>query len=272
MRLGFSITKLHLFHLVRLNEAGFAYIHEQTITGDDLYSIDNLDAIRDKYSGYKAIDDRKLLLALHYIKVRNFLKSMVKVPYFDVDARELHNVEVLMQDKDIATTSSTTIMSAVDRLSTLPTALTSAEGGGSKSAASAAATSTASQHNTINLANVIGAEALSKFEAPQKVLLDNRNATVPSSWNRQRGVLDAKAGPVKAIASTGWIQTNPTKRLVVKATSKVQYLSDSDGDEDTNSQPDAKRKNSQTERAVPQWISSNQQKTGSKGNSSQPRR
>lgn len=265
MRLGFSITKLHLFHLVRLDEAGFAYIQDLT-TRDDLYSIDDLDAIRDKYAGYKAITDQKLLLALQYIKVRNFLKSIIKVPYYDVDAKEFHNVEVLMVDRDIASTSPSTIISAVDRLSTLPTALTLAS-----TASSSKNNMTASSSETqIGASNV--AETISKFEAPKKVVLDNKDPSQASAWNRLLNVPESRAGPTKMVAA-GWIETKPSKRLVVKATSRVQYLSDSDSDE--NSQPEAKRKSSQTERTIPQWISTSsarQPKAGSRGNLLQPRR
>lgn len=232
LRLGFALTKVHLFHLVHIDGQNLAFIKENA-TDNDLNQLDDIAAIRGKFCDHTKITDRMLILSLQYLKVRNFLK-IIKVPFFDVDWNEFVNVEYLIKEKEPVSFSSPSMMSAIDRLS------------------SVTMTSTVPQFSIANSelltpsTSSISNEKIHAFE--YKPLSDNKIPSQPSKQSQP-------ANPVKSLQSTGWIETKPSKRMAVKSTSKVQYLSDSD---DEMNAPAEKRKSSQptnAQRALPQWIS-----------------
>lgn len=239
LRLGFSITKMHLFHLVHVDDESLAFIRGKA-TDEDLSQIDDISAIRDKYCDHTKITDRMLILTLHYLKVRNFL-TIFKVPFFDVDSNEFINVEYLIKEKECVTVSAYPMMSAFDRLSSIAMASTVSQFSIPDKEKLMPSTSRASEP--------CSSAKLNEF----RPLSENKISS--SIQNRQQNQPATKTVPVKSVSSTGWIQTKPSKRLIVKSTSKVTYLSDSD---DGTNEPAKKQKNSHptnVQRVLPQWIS-----------------
>lgn len=236
-RLGFTISKVHLFDLVHVDKASLTFIKENA-TDDDLNQLDDIGAIRGKFCDHTKITDRMLLLTLQYLKVRKFL-TIIKVPFFDVDFNQFNNVEYLIKEKEIVSvSSSTTALSAIDRLSSIPIT---------------PATSQFSIADTDKL-RPSTSSSIAKFE--YKPLSDKKISSESNIQNRQQDKPATKpAPPPKSLSSTGWIETKPSKRLAVKTTSKVKYLSDSD---DGTDEPADKRRATQptnVQRKLPQWIS-----------------
>lgn len=246
MRLGFSVSKLHLFHLVRVNDEILAFIRDKT-TSDDLDKLNAIEEIRGKYCDHSKITDEMLQLTLHYLKVRQFL-NLIKIPYFDVDTNQFNNVESLISETIIANVQSTPKqMSTIDRLAMIPSASTTIQTSTSKSARSAQSSSDVTLHNNDKKEDKSSEQSKNDSKQPKK------SVSHLSSINPGRNLHDsAKHATIKP---TGWIQTKPLKRLVVTSTSKTKYLSDSDDEVD---KLDAKRKNVQSkgsQQTLPQWIS-----------------
>lgn len=242
IRLGFLFTKRHLFHLVQLTEADFTYIREQSTT-DDIIS-DDLNEIKDKYANYKPITDLKLHFTLQYLRVRNRL-NYINVPYYDVDLNELHNIDKLLDIKDVQRDSITNKLNAFDRLASLP------------KANSSLGSSSSTNIEPIKRSEDIIAEIMASFEVPKKATIDNKTESQLSTLNsRVENVSKVKPGRERVVAPTGWIQTKPVKRTAMTIKSKVQYLDSSESDSEENRPPAVKKSSSQSGRVLPQWMSS----------------
>lgn len=244
MRLGFSVSKLHLFHLVQVNDEMLAFIRDKT-TNDDLDKLNNIKEIRGKYCDHSKITDQMLQLTLHYLKIRQFL-NLIKIPYFDVDSNQFNNVENFISETTIVNVqSSPKLMGTIDRLAMIPTASTVIQISRNKIVKPLESPSVTSY----NSCKKEEKSSIIRNESEQQ----RKNAPSLSSLYPGRNLPSSTKNIT--VKSTGWIQTKPSKRLIVKSSSKTKYLSDSDDEVD---KIDAKRKNVQPEgsqRTMSQWIS-----------------
>lgn len=95
LRSGYHITKIHLMHLVGVDDGIFSHIKALAAPAD-FHLLDSIDRIKAKFCANTKITDQMLVLVLNYLRVRQYLK-MANMPYFDPDEDKLMNAEIFLR-------------------------------------------------------------------------------------------------------------------------------------------------------------------------------
>lgn len=257
IRSGSAITKSHLKSLIGVNDELLNHI-KSNVTDYDFANLDDIPCIQLKFAQNSQITEKMLALVMHYLKVRQFLRS-INVPYFDIDENRLINGHELLGSKVIDKNDSpikksqenminSKIESQLEESFKLNDSITTHQNGQSSWNDHMSEEENFLTQVMDNLENKTDSSMMKPLIASQNPNENNNlnkfKAIPPSKMYAQAKIqsqIEEKAKP-KTVASK--------KRAA--PVQKIQYL-DSDGDGDGDDGDDSKQP--QTKRILPQWLS-----------------